>query len=133
MTNTPSGSGGYPSAFQLTPYVARAGQTMPVVPKAGNAFVVTHGSTAIAAVVGPVYGGYIVNPPNAASQNITTAENCYVDPVAAPGATDSAAAAAATTTVLEPGQAYTVPCIPDGLTIYVNAPTSAHALNVVVW
>ena len=86
---------------------------------------------AVVVAVGPCAGGYLVNPLAALSQGIPTPEELYVDPVAAPGSTDSAANG--TCAALQPGETYTIPPLGAGQVLRVNAATAAHAFTVVVW
>lgn len=118
----PDASGGTQTCETTSPRAA------PVV---GTTTAIATGGTAVTLVTGPVNGGYIVNPPNLASQGIAAAENAYVDPVGTPGSTDSAANG--TTSILAPGQSYWVPPLATGAVIKGNAATSGHKLNVVVW
>jgi hypothetical protein len=100
-------------------------------PHAGNASVIATGGTAVAAVIGPCNGGYIVNGFTPAQQGIVATENLYIDPVAAPGASDSTMLS--TTTALGLGQPYTIPPLASGATIYANAATSNHKFTAVVF
>lgn len=133
------GSASYTAGTQRPPTVDTSGNTCgntsgaggAVVPKAGTSSTIATGGTAVVFVTGPVHGGYITNPPNAASQDIGTAENAYCDPVNTPGSTD--AVGNNTTSILQPGQTYTVPAIASGVTISCNAATSGHDFTVVVW
>lgn len=102
-----------------------------VGPYAGKAYIVVTGGTAITLAAGPIHGGYVTNPLNAASQCIAAAENAYVDPVASPGSTD--AAANSTTVLLQAGQNYTIPPLANGIKLRANAATSGHCLTVVLW
>lgn len=104
---------------------------IPFIPKAGAADMITIGGQAVVLVTGPCNGGYITNPPTATSQGIGTAENAYIDPVAAPGSTD--AAGNGTTTILYPGQNFTVPPLAIGVEIWANAATSGHQFTVVTY
>lgn len=92
---------------------------------------VTTGGTSVIAVTGPNNGGYIYNPPNAASQGIAGAENLYVDLVGTPGSTD--AAANGTTTIVVPGATFTIPPLSAGTRVRVNAATSLHAFSGSQW
>lgn len=112
-------------------YINRPGKSEPVVPKVGNVTAVATGGTAVSAVLGPVVGGYIVNPANAAAQGLGSAENMYLDMVAAPGSTD--AQAIGTTVLLVPGQDFYLPTLPDVVTVYVNAASNGHKFTCVVW
>ncbi len=95
------------------------------------ASVITTGGTAIVVAEGPINGGYVVNPPNAASQGIGGAENAYIDMVAGPGDTD--AAANGTTRILFPGDSFPLPALTSGVLVKVNAATGGHKLTVVTW
>jgi len=105
-----------------------------VTPRAGSASAIAVGGTAVVLIAGPCAGGYVTNPPTAASQGIAAtdiAENVYVDPVASPGSTD--ATGNGTTALLQPGQTFTVPALAPGTMLRANAATSGHKLTVVVW
>ena len=91
----------------------------------------TTGGTAVIIASGPLNGGFITNPPNAASQGVSTAENLYVDMVGTPGSADSAANG--TTVLLQPGQSFSIPALAAGVNIRANAATSGHKLSVEVW
>jgi hypothetical protein len=99
----------------------------------GNATTTTiaMGGTAVTVVTGPCKGGYITNPPNAASQGIGTAENLYVDPVNSPGHTD--AAANGTTALLVPGQTFSFSALASGVVIKANGNTTGHKFSAVVF
>lgn len=114
-------------------YLAGQGKPLPVVPQAppNPVTALATAGVAIVAVLGPINGGYIVNPANAAAQKIATAENAYLDMVATPGSTD--AAANGTCVLLQPGQDFYLPALSDGVQVKLNAATSAHAFTVVVW
>lgn len=101
------------------------------VPMAGNSAIIAQGGTPVVLVTGPCLGGFITNPPNAASQGIATAENAYVDPVGIPGDTD--AVANGTTSILFPGSQFIFPALSTGVQIQGNAATSGHKLTVVVY
>lgn len=97
--------------------------------QAGSASVVTTGGTAVTAIVGPVRGCFLYNPPDAVEQGITAAEKLYVDPVAT--ATTSSSA---TNSAIEPGQGWNCPgMLPPGQNISVNAATSGHKFEAVQW
>lgn len=102
-----------------------------ITPAAGAASAIVTGGTAITLVNGPIQGGYVVNPCNLAAQGIGTAENAYVDPVAAPGSTD--AAANGTTVALQPCQNYPLPPLATGQSLRGNAATTGHKFTVVKW
>lgn len=100
-------------------------------PSALVAKVVAQAGSAVILVVGPCNGGYVTNPPNAASQGLVSTENLYVDMVAPPGATD--ALAFGTTTLLSPGQSFTIPALAAGVTLWANATTGGHQITGEVW
>lgn len=100
-------------------------------PVAGSTATVVTGGTAVTLVTGPIKGGYIVNPINLAAQGVAAAENAYIDPVGAPGSTDTAGNG--TTAILTPGQTYALPALATGVVVKGNAATSGHKLTVVVW
>lgn len=103
-----------------------------IAPFAGVANTVTNAGVAIVAVVGPVNGGYITNPANAAAQGIMTAENINVDMTSPPLAGD--AYGYGTTVLLTPGQNFNIPGpLATGQQIWVNASTAGHRITVVVW
>lgn len=99
----------------------------PVTPAAlqGTGAVVT-GGTAVAVTSGATNGGYVTNPPNAASQfgSGSFTENLYVDMVTSPASTD--ATAVSSTTILMPGQSFTWPATTSGVTVKINAATAGH-------
>jgi hypothetical protein len=102
-----------------------------VTPAAASASAIVAGGTAIVVATGPINGGYVTNPSNAASQGIGAAENAYLDMVGTPGSTDSAANG--TTVILQPGQTFALPALAAGVNVRVNAATSGHKLTAVVW
>jgi|SRR6185312_4360267 len=106
-------------------------QTYNLLPRALALSVVATGGTAVVAITGPISGGYIANPPNAASQGIGAAENLYVDMVGTPGSTD--ATGNGTTSVLGNGASFTLPALAAGVTVKVNAATSGHKFTGTVW
>ena len=112
-------------------YITTASASNGAVPRAGTANVVAIGGTAVVAVIGPISGGYIYNPPNAAAQGIMTAEDINVGMTAPPLAGD--AAGYGTTSVISTGQTLTLPILATGVQVWVNAITAGHRLTVVVW
>jgi hypothetical protein len=106
-------------------------QEQSVTPRAATTSTITTGGTAVTLFTGPINGGYVANPINAAAQGISVAENAYVDPVGTPGSTD--AAANGTTMLLEPGQTFSLPVLGVGVNFKANAASSGHKLTVVVW
>lgn len=102
-----------------------------IIPFAGLTSVIANAGRAVVIVVGPIQGGYVVNPANAAAQSLPTMENLYVDPVNPPGSTD--AMAHGTTMMLEPGQDYDIPPLDERQTLWANAATAGHTMTVVVW
>lgn len=107
------------------------GTSAKVTPTAsGTIAIITTGGTPVALATGPINGGYVLNPLNAASQGVT-AENAYVDPVGTPGSTDSAGNG--TTAILQPGQPFYLPPLATGAVVKGNANTSGHKLTVVTW
>ena len=109
---------------------APAGAAVGITPKAATASVIATGGTFVTVVTGPILGGYLLNPPNAASQGVT-AETLYVDPVAHPGSTDGTANG--TTSALVAGATYTIPALAAGHSLFANAATTGHKFTVVVW
>lgn len=103
----------------------------PATPAAGAASEVTTGGTAVVALSGPIGGGFVTNPPNAASQGIGAAENLYLDMVGTPGSTD--ADGNGTTVTLVPGQTFVLPSLATGVSVRVNAATSGHKFSVTKW
>jgi len=101
------------------------------VPKAGTSSTIVNAGVAIVAAVGPINGGFIYNPPNAASQGIQTAENINLDMTGPPLSGD--ANGNGTTVTLTSGQTFTLPTLGPGVQIWVNAVTAGHKLTVVVW
>src|SRR6185312_4208000 len=89
-------------------------QTYNLLPRALALSVVATGGTAVVAITGPISGGYIANPPNAASQGT--------------GATGNG-----TTSVLGNGASFTLPALAAGVTVKVNAATSGHKFTGTVW
>lgn len=102
-----------------------------ITPILGAANTIITGGTPITVATGPINGGYVTNPLNAAAQKIATAENAYLDMVGNPGSTD--ANANGSTVLLAPGQNFDLPVLAAGITVKVNAATSGHALTVVTW
>jgi hypothetical protein len=120
------------NAFGASPvYVVPNNVYGAIVPVAGLQSVQAIGGTAFAAAVGPLNGGYITNPANAAAQGIGAAENLYIDLTRPPGATD--ALANGTTVLITAGQTFTIPAIAAGVYVWVNAATTNHAFTLVVW
>lgn len=101
------------------------------VPTAAIRNTIATGGTAVNVITGPVSGFYILNPLNAAGQKIPTAENLYVDLINTPNSTD--AACLGTTIVLQPGQSYVSGGVPAGITVEVNAATTAHFFPCFSW
>lgn len=100
-------------------------------PAAGAASVVSTGGTPVTAANGsagaPIDGCYLVNPATAADQGIGAAENLYVNPV-----TTATTSGNGTTSAIQPGQPYN--CVPGMINnLSVNAATSGHKFNLVVW
>lgn len=130
MTTFPNAQNNGAAAIPVwvTPGPSGAGFT----PRAGTVSVVTTGGTAVTAIAGPINGGYILNPPNAASQGISAAENLYVDMVSAPGSTD-ATANGTTTLVPAGGNPFVIPAIGAGVNVQVNAASNGHKFTIVWW
>lgn len=103
----------------------------PLTPVAAAASAIVTGGTAVTFVTGPINGGYVTNPLNAARQGISVAEPAYISLVGTPGSTD--AAANGTTSALDPGQTFALPALAAGVTVKVNAATSGHKFSVEVW
>jgi hypothetical protein len=113
-------------------YLTTNGSVNGAVPRAGAANTVTQGGQAVVAIVGPVNGGFIYNPPDATAQNIMTAENINVDMTTPPLAGD--ASGYGTTSVIATGQTFTVPSpLAPGVQVWINAATSGHRFTCVVW
>lgn len=107
-------------------------ESVPFTPSAGTTSQIVVGGQAVVAIIGPVSGGYIVNPESAADQGISAVEQLFVDPVASP--TSASGSGNGTASSLDAGQPWTLPCaIPDGVTVRVNAATAGHKFTVVVW
>jgi len=102
-----------------------------IQPRPLVAAVVAVGGTAVVVAIGPIVGGFLTNPLNAAAQGIAAAENLYVDMVGIPGSTDDAAHG--TTVILQPGQNYAIPPLNYNIVLRVNAATSGHAISGSVW
>jgi hypothetical protein len=102
----------------------------PVTPRAGLAFEIVTGGTAVTVVPNVPNGGYITNPSSNIDQNISpsAAEILYVDPVAS----ISSLVANGTTVALYPGQSFEL--IPGQISpVYCNAATSGHKFTVVYY
>ena len=82
-------------------------------------------------LTGPINGGVIINPPNAAAQDIALAESLYISMVGTPGSTD--ATANGTTIVLAAGASFTLPALATGVTVKANAATSGHKFTAIDW
>jgi hypothetical protein len=104
---------------------------VPKIPRALDLSTILVGGTAVVAVTGPIYGGFLTNPFSAAAQGVPTAENLYIDMVGVPGATD--ATANGTTVLLQPGQNFTFPWLAVGVLVRINAATSGHRVSGEVW
>lgn len=104
---------------------------IPITAKACSSTTIGTGGTAITIVAGPVNGGFITNPLNAAAQNIVTAENANIDMVATPSAGD--AGGSGTAQLLVPGQPFTVPPLSSSGAIKINASTTGHKFTCEVW
>lgn len=103
----------------------------PATPAAGTVAVVTTGGTAVTVVTGPINGGFVTNPANAARQGIVTAEPLYINLVGTPLATE--AGANGSTSALDLGQTFVLPALAAGVTAKVNAATNGHKFSVEVW
>ena len=128
--NITTGSLGPVTAANPLPVISSGESTPSVTPAPGTTSTIATGGTAITLATGPLHGGYVTNPPNTASQGVS-AENAYVDPVASPGSTDSAANG--TTSLLTPGQSFTIPALAAGALLRGNAATTGHKFTVVTW
>lgn len=104
---------------------------VPKTPRALDNSTIALGGTAVVAVTGPIYGGFLTNPFSAAAQGLPTAENLYIDMVGAPGSTD--ATANGTTVLLQPGQNFTFPWLAVGVLVRINAASSGHRVSGEVW
>ncbi len=101
----------------------------PIRMRAGTAYTIVTGGTAIIAVTGPVSGCYIYNPNSSTDQGISAVEDIFVDPANGP-----ALVGTNTTSRIGSGQAWFCGApVPSGFFVRVNAATSGHAFNVVVW
>lgn len=114
----------------LNPVPVETGKGTIVPAPASNTEIVT-GGTAVVVASGPIKGGYVTNPANAAAQGIVTAEGLYVDPINSPGGTD--AAANGTTTLLVAGATYAIPALAAGQQLRANAASSGHKFTSVTW
>lgn len=108
-----------------------AGGTGFVVPAPALATEVMSAGVAVEVMAGPIAGGYVINPANAAGQGLSVAENLYVDPINVPGSTD--ADGNGTTTLLIPGAAYQVPALASGQQLRANATSGGHKFTAVRW
>jgi hypothetical protein len=128
---------GYPprntSAWGATPtYLTFNTTDGGAFPKAALATVIATGGSAVVVAIGPLNGGFLYNPPNAAAQGLVTAENLNVDLVGPPGAGD--AYGNGTTVVLAPGQTFTLPApLGANVQLWANAVTSGHKFSCVIW
>ena len=127
----PPNAGNNNSTGAIPVYVVSGVVSGGITPRAGLVSQITTGQTAVTVVTGPINGGFIGNPPNAASQGIAGAENIYVDFVGTPGYTD--AAANGTTSLIPPGGSVTLLSLATGVSVRVNAATSGHKFTVNVW
>lgn len=101
-------------------------------PSGGGTTASISGSTTI--VTGPINGGYVVNPPDATSQGIATAEPICLDPTSPSGSVPVPGASCnGTATEVQAGQPFTLPPLASGIAVKVNAATSAHKITVVKW
>ncbi len=131
-----------PGNLAMPPHNIAANGAMPVflttnsgvlgaVPRAGVNNTITVAGQAILAVTGPINGGFIYNPPNAASQGISVAEDINLDMTGPPVAGD--AAGFGTTSAIVAGQTFNLPPLAPGVQVWVNAVTVSHRFTVVVW
>lgn len=111
-------------------YVTTNSKYNGAVPAAGTANTIVNGGVAIIAAVGPLNGGYITNPLNAAAQGVT-AEDINIDMTGPPLAGD--AFGFGTTVTIPAGSTFTIPAIAAGVNVWVNAVTAGHRITVVVW
>jgi hypothetical protein len=88
---------------------------------------VATGGTAVTIVSGGSSGGYVYNPPTAAGQGLSVAENMYVDYVGTPGSTD--ATCNNTCTIVPPDHTWGWGVLNSGVTIKVNAASSGHTFS----
>jgi len=100
-------------------------------PKAALATAIVTNGVAITVVTGPINGGFVANPLNAAAQGLGAVENAYLDMVGTPGSTD--ATAIGTTYLLSPGQSFNLPALASGVNVKINAATAGHKFTVNVW
>ena len=128
---TPPSNGNANSVGAIPVYVVAGVTGGGVTPKTAAATAIVTNNTAIIVVTGPINGGFVANPINAAAQGIGAVENAYLDMVGVPGATD--AAANGTTYLLSPGQSFTLPPLAAGVNVRVNAASAGHKFTVNVW
>jgi hypothetical protein len=128
MTSYPNDQGNPAGAIPV--YIAPSASSG-YTPTAGAAVAIVTGGTAVTVFSGPINGGVIVNPPNAAAQGIATAESLYISMVGTPGSTD--AEANGTTIVLAAGASYTFPALAAGVTVKANAASSGHKFTAIDW
>ena len=112
-------------------FITTNSASLGAVPKAGTANTVVNAGVAIVAVIGPISGGFIYNPPNAASQGIQTAEDINLDMTGPPLAGDTYGYG--TTTTLTAGQTFTLPALAPGVQVWINAVTAGHRITAVTW
>lgn len=93
----------------------------------GHVLNVALGGTAIIPIVGPVAGGWIINPASADDQGLAISEPLFVDSVFPAGTAESG-----TTNILYPGDWFPVPA---GVTanFSVNAASSDHRFTSFYW
>ena len=101
------------------------------IPTAPLATSIVVAGTAVVVATGPINGGFITNPYNAAAQGVGSAENLYVDCINTPGSTD--AAGNGTTSIVQPGQTFTLAALPSGYSYRVNAASAGHKFTVNLW
>jgi hypothetical protein len=128
MTSYPNDQGNPAGAIPV--YIAPSASSG-YTPTAATVSVVATGGTAVTVLTGPINGGVIINPPNAAAQDIALAESLYISMVGTPGSTD--ATANGTTIVLAAGASFTLPALATGVTVKANAATSGHKFTAIDW
>ena len=105
-------------------------QTVTTTPKVGTLAVgspalITTGGTAVSVTV--ANGCYVQNGYTATSQNIAAAESLFANPVT----TAVNGSSSVGNSEIQPGSSFN--CPPGTTTLSLNAATSAHRYNVVVW
>jgi hypothetical protein len=127
------GTAGAPAGGVVSVQGVSGGQAVPVlqatsVPTAATATAITTGGTATVIATGPWKGGWIKNPLSATDQNISAAENAYVNMV-----TTATANGRGSNLALYPGDSLILPPVSSGVTLSAIAATTGHAFSVEIF